>query len=96
MNPPDLWRIINRQDDGDIELIATLPPCPIDDLLSIKYPSHLLRLAADQIGIDSELARRLVARALSVMSYQAKRNRLKELLRESKNRHKHRESNKIE
>jgi hypothetical protein len=80
LSPPDLWQIINRQDDGDIELIATLPPLPIDELISVAYPAMLLRLAADVVGKDNELAWRLVARARAVASYKWKQQRLRGLI----------------
>ena len=79
MNPHDLWSIINRQDEGDLELIATLPPLPIDELISVAYPAMLLRLAADNVGIDNDLAWRLVARARAVASYKWKQDRLRRL-----------------
>lgn len=84
MNPPDLWQVINRQDDGDLALIADLPLAPIDDLLTTHYPAHLLRLAAEVVGTDGELAWRLVARARAVATYKIKQERLKELWQKEK------------
>lgn len=80
MSPFDLWQIINQQAHGDIALIATLPDHPIDDLLSIHYPAHLLKLAAEVVGTDNELAWRLVARARAVATYKIKQDRLRKLL----------------
>lgn len=80
MNINDLWRVINEQDAGDIEYIKTMPPAPLDELVSVHYPAQLLRLAADVVGVDNELGRRLVARALALMTYECKRQRLKEAI----------------
>lgn len=80
MQPSDLWRIINNQDAGDVEYIKTMPPAPIDELISVHYPAKLLRFAAEAVGTDNELARRLVARAMSLVSYECKRERLMEML----------------
>jgi len=75
-----LWQIINNQDAGDVAYIKTMPPASIDELISIHSPAQLLRFAADVVGTDNELARRLVARAMSLVSYECKRERLKEML----------------
>lgn len=76
----NLWRIINNQDAGDIEYIKTMPFASVDELISVHYPAQLLRFAAEVVGTDNELARRLVARAMSLVSYECKRERLKKLL----------------
>lgn len=81
MNIDELWRVVNLQDKGDLELMSTLPNYQIDDLLSIYYPAQLLRFAADAVGTDNELARRLVARAMALISYECKRKRLKDMVK---------------